>query len=703
MIIAFFRSKSAFMKSRSTLLFTFFCLISLSTLAQTSIINYQTSNEDFANPERGFYRYSETRSPNYNNLDAITLAGYRSLHQPLSDPNFVIYSTLVFRYFFLEDFTMSSISQSFLDDMEDDFEAARTAGVKIVVRMAYTDEVDGSGCSNFICPPYGDAPKQWVLQHIEQLKPIFFANKDVITAIQMGFIGTWGENYYTDYFGDASQSPFKLLDNNWNDRNEVLQALLDATPKDRMIQVRYPQLKQRLIYGINAPTNATALQLSEAYNQSDKARLGFHNDCFLASDADFGTYENYGNSSSSSGTDTTNLKPYKAADSKYVVVGGETCNSDRSYDPFDDCAPTGRADTELRRFHYSYLNSQYNYPDVNADWQNDCMEDIKRELGYRFVLQDATFTNAVRPGQQISININLNNEGYAAPFNPRGIELVLRNTSTQETYLAPINSDPKFWFNMININEFFCIPNDFPTGNYELLLHLPDQEATLYGRSEYAIRIANKLPNNSDVWEAATGYNKLGHTLVVNNSANQPNCGNSTTFGACTAKLIISRIEQSDYSVQKEILSTATLASNASSTFRAGEQIVLQAPFHAENGSTFTALIESDCGGSSALIENVNVAQIEDALQVRHTNFELYPNPSTGNLGIRYDLEESSAVSIQLMDINGKVIAHLLNQVQSKGEHQVHLVVPSDLKAGAYYLFVQTEKEQQTRKWILLE
>ncbi|MEM6699337.1 MAG: DUF4832 domain-containing protein, partial [Bacteroidota bacterium] len=659
------------MKSRFALLFTFFCLLTLGTQAQTTTINYQNSNDDFANPERGFYRYSETRSPAYNNLDAATLAGYRNLHQPLSDPNFFIYSTLVFRYFFLEDFKMSPVSQSFLNDMEDDFEAARTAGVKIIVRMAYTDETGDTGCGNFICPPYGDAPKQWILQHIEQLKPIFFANKDVIAAIQMGFIGTWGENYYTDYFGNASQSPFQLLDNNWNDRNEVLQALLDATPKDRMIQVRYPQLKQRLIYGINAPTTSAPLLLSEAYDQSDKARLGFHNDCFLASDADFGTYENYGNSSSSSGTDTTNLKPYKAADSKYVVVGGETCNSNRSYDPFDDCAPTGRADTELRRFHYSYLNSQYNYPDVNVDWQNDCMEDIKRELGYRFVLQNATFTNAVRPGQRINININLENEGYAAPFNTRGVELVLRNTSTQATYFAPLNSDPRFWFDMVNINENLCLPNDLPTGNYELLLHLPDQEATLYGRSEYAIRLANKLPNNSDVWEAATGYNRLGHTLVVNNSANQPSCGNATVFSSCTAKLIVSRIEQNTYEVQEEILSTATLESGVNSTFKAGEQIILQAPFHAKNGSTFAAKIESNCNTSSALMENIDIATIEDNLQKQQGRFAVYPNPSTGEIRINYDLEEGGAIRIQLMDANGKVMAVLLNHVQSKGAYQL--------------------------------
>ncbi|MEB0288880.1 DUF4874 domain-containing protein, partial [Cryobacterium sp. 10S3] len=78
-------------------------------------------------------------------------------------------------------------------------------------------------------------------------------NADVIACVQLGFIGTWGEQYYSDFFGDASPNAAqgKLLDQNWKDRIEVIKAMLDAVPADRMIQLRYPQLKQRYIYGVN--------------------------------------------------------------------------------------------------------------------------------------------------------------------------------------------------------------------------------------------------------------------------------------------------------------------------------------------------------------------------------------------------------------------------------------------------------------------
>lgn len=102
-------------------LITFFLfLLAGIPLFSQSTINYTESTEDFPNPERGFYRYTETRSASYNVLDATTLAGYRNLNTPPS-AGYSIYSSLIFRYFFLEDFTGSAISQSYLDNMALDF------------------------------------------------------------------------------------------------------------------------------------------------------------------------------------------------------------------------------------------------------------------------------------------------------------------------------------------------------------------------------------------------------------------------------------------------------------------------------------------------------------------------------------------------------------------------------------------------------
>ncbi len=129
----------------------------------------------------------------------------------------------------------------------------------MVIRFAYTNKTHAGDCNDQykICPPYGDASKKIVLMHIEQLKPLLQQNADVIAVVQMGFIGIWGENYYTDYFGDASTSGLaRIMDSSWRDRNEVLQALLNAVPKDRMVDVRTPQIKQRFVNGPSATINS---------------------------------------------------------------------------------------------------------------------------------------------------------------------------------------------------------------------------------------------------------------------------------------------------------------------------------------------------------------------------------------------------------------------------------------------------------------
>lgn len=479
-------------------------------------VSYAESAEDFPNPERGFYRYSEVNSSNYEVLSAEELKGYRS-PQSIQSANYKVSSTLVFRYYILDDVVSTAISASFISNIKKDFEAARTAGVKLIPRFVYTATAKPGNCpEGFICSLYGDAPKAIILNHITQLKPVLRENADVIACVQLGFIGTWGEQYYSDFFGDASSNGGqgnKLLDNNWRDRIEVIKALLDAVPADRMIQLRYPQIKQRYIYGINSLITSAALTESNAFNQSDIARLGFHNDCFMASVNDFGTYEDYGNSSTprtSDGTVINTLKDYFKADSKFVVVGGETCSDD--YSPANDCEPAGKIQAELASLHYSFINAHYNNA-VNNDWQDGgCMDNIKRNLGYRFVLQTAALPDNAVKGTVMNITLNLKNVGYASPYNKRPLKLVLRNTASGEVKSFDLSADVRKWYSgAVTVTEGVPIPADLPAGDYEMLLQLPDAYASIAARPEFSIRLAN-----TNVWEAATGYNKLNHTVKIN-------------------------------------------------------------------------------------------------------------------------------------------------------------------------------------------
>ncbi len=474
-------------------------------------VTYQESVEDFLNPERGFYRTASTSSSNFISLDKQTLQSYRTV-STIPGSKYKVASSLLYRVYILDDFKNKPLSQDFLKKMEEDFEIAREAGVKIILRFSYNNTVHSGGCpEGTICPPYGDAPKSIVLQQISQLKPYLERNSDVIACMQEGFIGIWGENYYTDYFGDASSnSQGKLLDNNWEDRNDVLGALLDALPTDRMVQVRYPQIKQRYVYGVSAPINVEALTQAEAFSGVDKARIGFHNDCFLSGPDDMGTYRDYGNSHSPSVTDEETIKTlrkYGMEDSKYVVVGGETCSD--SYSPQNDC--DGITEKELESFHYSFLNAEYN-TDVIDDWETaGCLDAIKKRLGYRFVLNNATLPVKAERGDTIAIELDMKNEGYASPFNERPVQLLLRNKETGKTITLTLHTDIRRWFSgSIKLKDTLALPKDITPGQYEYLLNLPDKYQSISKNPAYSIRFANR-----DTWEASTGYNKLNAVLKV--------------------------------------------------------------------------------------------------------------------------------------------------------------------------------------------
>lgn len=472
---------------------------------------YKESKEDFPNPERGFYKYSQTKASNFTALTAETLNAWKKPVQP-ANGDYSVFTTLIFRYYVLDLFRDKPLSASFLDALNLDFAAARQAGFKLIPRFTYTlTQTAGSCPEGFICPPYGDAPKSIVLQHISQLKKLLHDNADVIAVVQMGFIGVWGEQYYTDYFGDASQNtPMqKLLDQNWQDRIDVLRALLDATPNDRMVQVRYPQIKQRFIYGINAGVNALPLQESEAFLDTDKARIGHHNDCFLASETDYGTFEDYGNSSSPRTDANTAMRIFKMNDSKFVAVGGETCSD--TYSPQNDCEPMGKAQTEMREMHYSYLNSDYNNQ-VNNDWQTaGCMDSIKRNLGYRFVLKESTIDKSAEAGKSFRLSFSVENRGYASPFNSRPLKLMLRNKYDKKETSILLAADVRKWFSGSHeVVENIQLPPNIAKGEYDLFFFLPDPHTSIQDRPEFAIRIANE-----NMWEPATGYNNMNTTLTI--------------------------------------------------------------------------------------------------------------------------------------------------------------------------------------------
>jgi hypothetical protein len=448
-------------------------------------ISYTASDDVIANQERGFYHHQETHyyadNSGYVPLDVATLRKFRTQE----------HITQILRLFYLEKFAKQDvIDKHYLDLMQADFDAARAAGVKMIVRFAYALPGDGWPPPT----PYGDAPVARVVKQIKQLTPILRANSDMIAVVQSGFVGLWGEGYYTDYFSNPAD-PSQVSDQNWADRKAVTDALLRALPKDKMIQVRTPYMKQRM-YDVPTGT-AGGLTADQAYNGSAVARIGQHNDCFLASPDDFGTYL----------SDPIELdKDFVAQDTNYVPEGGETCGVDAPRSEWPS------ASAEMARLHFSFLNIEY-HPDVLASW-GDNIEIAKQKLGYRFALTHSTVK--VERGKA-QVNLQIRNDGWAAPYNPRQVQLVFQ--SAKHTFKVDVPADPRRWGAGTTTDLSWTVKAPPVPGKYKVLLNIADpklqSQARLPGSSEtynavYAVRLAN-----NGTWQPTTGYNDLHQTVTT--------------------------------------------------------------------------------------------------------------------------------------------------------------------------------------------
>ena len=433
-----------------------FLLLLFTTLSFSQSVTYVSDNTNFANPERGWYKYTKS-----NSIGTYSFLSQSSLTTMRTTENI----TLILRIYDLGAFKTTPISQTFLNNIQTDFNTLRVSGVKCILRFRYT-EADNV-----------DASKAILLNHIEQLRAITVPNQDVIHVVEAGFIGQYGEWYYTSNYGDRGV----LSTQNIADRKEIGLRIMGLAP-NRLTMFRTPYFQQMV--GGDIP-----ITLTNAYNGSTNSRVGLHNDAFLSSNSDSGTFKN-----------TTTEYTYLDAQSNFTFCGGE---SNALFTTKQDCPVVFGW---LNRFHYNYLNFGY-HPDVISLWKTQgCYNEIQNKLGYRFELVNSNITNGV-------LTVTLKNVGFANIFNQRDVYLVLRNSTT--TYSFKLNTDIRRWdagttITLNNNLNFFSVLD----GTYDLFLNIPDKTLT---NPIYSIRFAN-----TNIYDSVTGYNKLNQTFIKGTGSPTP-------------------------------------------------------------------------------------------------------------------------------------------------------------------------------------
>lgn len=431
-----------------------FLLLSVAAYSQT--VTYNESNAVISNPERGFYQHYETHSTGYSLLNQNSIVALRT-NQNI---------TLILRVYYLEDFRNSPISQAYLNNIQTDLTRVRSAGAKAIIRFAYNDG-DSSGSD--------DAPKAVLLNHIQQLKPVMFANRDVIACFQGGFIGRWGEWYYSTNYGTSN-----LTSQNMTDRKEILQSIVDnfGIYTGRYVQVRTPIIKQ-MICGVTPLSQATA------FANTNIAFIGAHDDAFCADTEDEGTFLNSGQ------------YQYWASDNKIAPMGGESNQTST----FTSCTASL---VRMKELSVDYLNIGY-HPDVLQGWENaGCMTDYKKRLGYRFALRETTLTPT-------TIQIKVENTGFGKAYNARKCFLVFVDEASGAEISQEIPTDVRLWLKGSTVTLNQTIPA-LPQGIYNVYLSLPDP--LLPNNANYAIQLAN------DSAFGNKGYNDLRMRIIAQGLGN---------------------------------------------------------------------------------------------------------------------------------------------------------------------------------------
>ena len=423
------------------------------TSGPTTTATFAGSSADFLNPERGWYV-----TANDNEMNVSALSGFVTQ-----------WSTRLFLYRIpLDNYRSTALPQSFLDTLSTRFAAGRAAGVKFIVQASYNSDSSGA-----------DAPLSLVLQHISQLKPVLAQNADVIPFMKAGFIGAWGEWHSSSNGLDASDSS----------RAAIKDALLANTPASAI--VHFTASSDFAKWYAGNPGAAAA------------ARVGFHNDCYLANDTDAHQFAGL----------TDPMRDFVKAMTQNTGFGGETCDSVSN--PEQRRISCAQILSEGAAYHQTWLNASYAQVFLDSWKSGGCYSQVGSSMGYRLQLDNASHPTTATRGTMIAVTVNLRNVGWARLFSKRPMVVTLRNKSTGATITGSagdLSSVASGASAQVAVNV--SIPAGAATGSYDVQLSAPDIWSTTASDARYAVRFGN-ADSGSQAWDASTARFTSGTTLSV--------------------------------------------------------------------------------------------------------------------------------------------------------------------------------------------
>ena len=368
-------------------------------------------------------------------------------------------------------------------------------------------EPDSGG--DYSNPPH--PPLTSILGHIEQFGPTLHTNKDVIAAVEAGFLGPWGE-WHSAPLADTPSS-----------RLAVKNKLLASFPG--IILFRYPR-HIREWYG-ESITGATG-------GPAEARRIGMHNDSILSLRMDNGnTWRTNDFDASSPTADSDDDRLYIRRLVWFNSYGGEVAPDDTYPDTYlaGLSDPVDHANKDFFFNHVQYLNVEGGHDEVKAilDARDPTFYPAwARRIGYRYRFTSVVHDSWTVNGGSFTITLTLRNEGVARIMYPRPfhVRLIPRFSGAPiKEYLVP-GIQPWDWVPTYdNLPDHSTGPHliwlgEIAYGEYDVGIRMPDSNALIAGDSRYCVRPANENvaatgSSSFQGWDATTGTFMLGTRVRI--------------------------------------------------------------------------------------------------------------------------------------------------------------------------------------------
>jgi hypothetical protein len=250
------------------------------------------------------------------------------------------------------------------------------------------------------------------------------------------------------------------------------------------------------------------------------------------------------------------------------------------------------------------------------------------------------------------------------------------------------------------------------SGNVFITGYLAPSSYAVFGSdtvsaNTYDLFIAKYSSSGSVLWAESAGGSGIDDVNGITND----NAGNvyltgdfqgTATFGSHSFSAVGFDIFVSKYSSTGTILGSTRAGGNSDDfafSIAVDNMGGLYITGSFKDTSTFGSFHLNSAGGADIFVAktgmNVGINEVNTS---NNSNFNVYPNPSTGLLTVNYSSKENTTLNIQLTNLEGQIIYS--EQKQLDGIYNQNLDF-SSLAKGIYFLEIITNKETLVKKIIL--